>query len=530
MKKNFFFIATAAAITASLLAGCAAQTGSGQTSASAKVPETTSETQKPQAAAESAVSLESKNTESSEMQASKPDTPNIISDLSMLAAQPAYGANPDYDIWTTVPYLVEDAQIQFTATISADKELKNFEMQCFFFEDQKAQLEASGGTFTVTVDELGFMKDIAPKVVQYAVEQNLWLSTKDCPGQYGVFNDPGDQPVAVNYIPDNRPLYVQAGVWEDDFERGNQSLNGLATEIKDETLAAYKQPCDTKGTVEAFQYDTYYYAKDLEDGDALSHATPITKTAYAYLPAGYDPTKEYNILYLLHGGGDNAAKWFSQQDTGNGEIGSGYAVNILDHLIADKKAEPFIVITPGLYNEEDEGTQELNGYTETFAYELRDLMPVAESKYSTYAADTSDEGLIASRDHRAFAGLSMGSLTTWHSAVAQCLDVVGWFGNMSGGPSSDVGEAKDYTTNTLIPAIEKAYADSYPIHMLLSMNGVHDIALEPHVETHKLLVDFADNNDALTVGENYDFIVSDGAHNFEAWNLYLYDMAQVFFK
>lgn len=530
MKKKFFSIATATTITAGLLAGCTTQTGSGQTLSPAEISEASNETEKLLSAEESTVSLENESTAPSKGQASTTDTPNIISDISMLAAQPAYGANPDYDIWTTVPYLVEDAQIQFTATISADEEFKNFEMQCFFFEDQVVKLEASGGTFTVTEDELGFMKDIAPDVVQYAVEQNLWLSSKDCPAQYGTFSDPGDQPAAVNYIPDNRPLYVQAGVWEDNFERSNENLNGLATEIKDEALTSYKQPCESKGTVEAFQYDTYYYAKDLENGDALSHATPITKTAYAYLPAGYDPAKEYNILYLLHGGGDNAAKWFSQQDTSDGEIGGGYAVNILDNLFANKKAEPFIVITPGLYNEEDESTQELNGYTETFSYELRDLMPVAESKYSTYAADTSDEGLIASRDHRAVAGLSMGSITTWHSAVAQCLDVVGWFGNMSGGPSADAGEAKNYTANTLIPAIEKAYADGYPIYMLLSMNGVHDMALEPHVETHKLLVDFANNNDALTIGENYDFITSDGAHNFEAWNLYLYDMAQVFFK
>lgn len=58
----------------------------------------------------------------------------------------------------------------------------------------------------------------------------------------------------------------------------------------------------------------------------------------------------------MHGGGDTAKKWFSQNDTTDGEIGSGYAVNILDNLFANGDAEPFIVVTPGLYNDGAEGT------------------------------------------------------------------------------------------------------------------------------------------------------------------------------
>ena len=454
----------------------------------------------------------------------------VVTDISQLSAQPAYGANTDYAYWTTIPYMVEDAQIQFTATVSADEALEAFEVQCQFFEDQLATVEYVEGTLTTTQDNTGFMTDIAPDVVQYAIDQDIWLTTDNCPAEYGVFSDPGDEPAPVNYVEDTRPLYIQAGVYEEDFERSNASLNGLATSIKDENLAQYKQPCEIKGTVESVEYDTYYYAKDLADGDAQSHATPITKTAYVYLPAGYDNTKQYNILYLLHGGGDYAGKWFSQQDTADGELGTGYAVNILDNLFANGDAEPFIVVTPGLYNDGEEGTQELTGFTETYGYELRDLITVVEQNYSTYAEDVTEEALIASRDHRGFAGLSMGSITTWHSAIVNCLDIVSWFGNMSGGPSADQKEAEDYTSNVIIPAIEEGAAKGYNINMLLSMNGVHDIALEPHVATHKLLVEFAENNDALEVGENYDFIASDGAHTFEAWNLYLYDMAQVFFK
>ena len=528
MLKKGFVILTSAAIAAASIAGCGNSANNPENSAATESAVQTPDADATQEASEAAQEEENQAQETGAAQGN--GEINVITDVAELSAQPAYGANTDYAYWTTVPYMVEDAQIQFTATVSADEALKAFEVQCQFFEDQVATVEDVDGTLTTTADNTGFMTDIAPDVVQYAIDQNMWLTTDNCPAEYGVFADPGDNPEPVNYIEDTRPLYIQAGVYDEDFERANDSLNGLATSIKNETLEQYKQPCDTQGTVETIEYDTYYYAKDLADGDALSHATPITKTAYVYLPAGYDASKQYNILYLLHGGGDYAGKWFSQQDTTDGELGKGYAVNILDNLFANGDADPFIVVTPGLYYDGEEGTQELNGFTETYGYELRDLIPVVEGKYSTYAEDTTDEAIVASRDHRAFAGLSMGSITTWHSALANCLDIVSWFGNMSGGPSADVADSEDYITNTIIPIIEEGAANGYAINMLLEMNGVHDIALEPHVAAHKLLVDFAENNDALEVGENYDFITSDGAHTFEAWNLYLYDMAQVFFK
>lgn len=438
-----------------------------------------------------------------------------------LPAAPEYGANPDYPLWTTVPYEVEDAGITFTATVSANEDLSEFEILCNFFDDQKAVVTYDGTTVTIVSDRTGFMKDLAPGIIEAALAQDLWLPTSACSLEYV---DP-----AAN---DNLPTYIQAGVWEDDFERANVNLNGLATDINDEGLAAYKQPCETKGTVVSLEYDTYYYAKDAMDGNIDSHATPVTKTAYVYLPAGYDQTKQYNVLYLLHGGGDTAETWFSQFDTETNALGEGAAVNILDNLFSNGDAEPCIVVTPGLYDVE--GSEEIdatsNYVTDSFAKELRDLIPVVESTYSTYAEDVSEQGLIDSRDHRALAGLSMGSITTWHSGVAQCLDVVSWLGNMSGGPSSDVDEAVSYTNETVIPALEDAASQGYPIHMLLSFNGTMDMALEPHVATHHALLDWMENSDVLTAGENYDFVVSNGSHAWTAWNLYLYDMMKVFFK
>ncbi len=62
-----------------------------------------------------------------------------------------------------------------------------------------------------------------------------------------------------------------------------------------------------------------------------------------------------------------------------------------------------------------------------------------EGAYSTYAADTSEEGLRASRDHRAFCGFSMGSVATWRT-FQYCLDYFRYFMPSSGSLTQDGGE------------------------------------------------------------------------------------------
>lgn len=59
-------------------------------------------------------------------------------------------------------------------------------------------------------------------------------------------------------------------------------------------------------------------------------------------------------------------------------------------------------------------------------------MPYIESKYSTYAENTTEEALRNSREHRAFGGFSLGAVTTWHQFIYN-LDYVKYFLPMSGG-------------------------------------------------------------------------------------------------
>lgn len=77
--------------------------------------------------------------------------------------------------------------------------------------------------------------------------------------------------------------------------------------------------------------------------------------------------------------------------------------NILDHAIADGKINPLIIVCPAYNNTSGEDSADYSlalKLTDQYHQELaRDLIPAVESKYSTFAEDTTEEGIKKSRDH-----------------------------------------------------------------------------------------------------------------------------------
>ena len=67
-----------------------------------------------------------------------------------------------------------------------------------------------------------------------------------------------------------------------------------------------------------------------------SKTSPTPIRAYVYTPPDYDknPSKRYPVLYLQHGAGEDETGWSSQ----------GHAGLIMDNLIAEGKAKPFIIV------------------------------------------------------------------------------------------------------------------------------------------------------------------------------------------
>ncbi len=295
-------------------------------------------------------------------------------------------------------------------------------------------------------------------------------------------------------------LAVFQGFWKMRYEAAHNA-DGQA---RDELWAVPEKydgaEPEQAGTVEEVVYETKAYATD---------ERTVTKTAYVYLPYGYSEEREYNILYLMHGTGDDEKYWLKTNP---------YNKTMLDNLIASGDIQPLIVVTPTFYVEDD-CAEDLDQLTYFFAKELRnDLMPEIESSYSTYAKSADDVGFSESRDHRAFAGLSRGAVTMYHSVLCQSLDYFSWFGAFSG--SRTDAQAFEDTIQA------RDFAD-LPIHYLYVASGNFDFALPGQVQDYQALLDIEPR---LRSGVNTTFDVFPMRyHSMGNWHLALYNYLQKIF-
>ena len=271
-----------------------------------------------------------------------------------------------------------------------------------------------------------------------------------------------------------------------------------------------KTDCDQKGTIEELAYETPLYISDT--------STIVTKHLWVYLPYGYDQNKQYNVLYLMHGGGETEIYWLA------GERWGPTTRNVLDNMIKNGVCDPFIVVTPTFYPpegnyENPEGAEQL---TYVFADELRNqIVPLVEAKYSTYAkGDVSEANLAATRDHRAFAGFSMGSMTSIHSVLMKNLDLFSWVGSYSGAKT----EVKDF-----LDALNADGVKNLPVRFWYNGNGKADIAHDEHDEfCHGVVKAMPER---FTDGENFAWIdLRDGSHAYQSWLVDLYNCMLVFFR
>lgn len=155
-----------------------------------------------------------------------------------------------------------------------------------------------------------------------------------------------------------------------------------------------------------------------------TNGKPVTKPAYVYLPYGYSEDGQYDVLYLIHGWMMRAQDYLSDE----AEIKT-----LFDQMIARGEVKPFIAVSLTFDAENEPQTYERSvEELAQFHFELRnDAIPYLEDRLAVYAEHTSLKGLRASRSHRAFAGFSMGAVTTWHQFIFN-LDLIRSFIPMSG--------------------------------------------------------------------------------------------------
>lgn len=279
--------------------------------------------------------------------------------------------------------------------------------------------------------------------------------------------------------------------------------------------AAYTTPSERPGTVVQVEYDSEDYLR----GDA-----PVSKTAWVYLPYGYDENDtetRYDILYLMHGWGGAAGEYFY--------MGNGMIKNMLDHMIENGEIRPIIAVSATFYNENsdrDFGASE--DALREFHRDFTDhLMPAVEGTFHTYAASTSLEDLAASRDHRAFGGFSLGSVTTWME-FCHDTDYIRYFLPMSGS-SWYYGTYGDFQTVRNVDYVQQIVEEND-----LNERGYfiyHAVGTEDVVKSQSLMMaDEMLSRDGVFPPEHYVFYQKAGGHHdFDAVQEFMFNALPRFF-
>ena len=220
------------------------------------------------------------------------------------------------------------------------------------------------------------------------------------------------------------------------------------------------------------------------------------RMVYVYTPPGYETGKQkLPVLYLLHGNGQIESSWTW---TGRTNV-------IMDNLLAEGKIKPMIVVMPfGHVTREiktvanptaapsptDQGVIEKELMTA--------IKPMVESKYR----------VLTDRDHRAIAGLSMGSaqsqMITLHN-----LDQFAYLGAFSAAGNRAEWEKADGQTLTK------------KLKVIWLGCGTEDFAYDGMKNLHTLLE---------TKKVKHVWNESGAGHSWPNWQVYLTKYAQLLFR
>jgi len=232
-----------------------------------------------------------------------------------------------------------------------------------------------------------------------------------------------------------------------------------------------------------------------------------------YTPAGYeDSAKRYPVLYLLHGAGGDENAW--------SELGR--AVQILDNLIAQGKAEPMIVVMPNgngaqqavpgeyansMYKPSFMNARTMDGAIET-AF-VKDIVSYVDAHYRT----------LADKRHRAIAGLSMGGFHSLYVSLnnPDTFDYVGLFSAAinRGNPQGEYAAIyKDMDAK-----LARQFAT--PPRLYYIAIGKTDFLYKDNTDYRKRL-------DAK--GYRYEYVETDDGHIWSNWRKYLNWFAPKLFK
>lgn len=297
--------------------------------------------------------------------------------------------------------------------------------------------------------------------------------------------------------------------------------------------------------------ENFYALKNVPHGQLrevryYAKSSSSIRRCYVYTPPDYEqnPYKRYPVLYLQHGAGEDETGWGNQ----------GHAGLIMDNLIAEGKARPFIIVMenggsiggPGRGGPRrggsQSGTTNANaapggiasaGSTNTApaggprgrggfgggfnfsAFEhvlIDDLIPYIDANFRT----------IADQPHRAMAGLSMGGMQTHNISLAH-LDTFSHIGIFSGGIISinEITNLDDFKREVRLVFVSYGSRELDSSNRRGGAGGRGPFGGDPKA-----------NDEALkAAGINSHFYVSpQTAHEWQSWRRSLNEFAPLLFQ
>ena len=234
-----------------------------------------------------------------------------------------------------------------------------------------------------------------------------------------------------------------------------------------------------------------------------------------YLPEGYGThEKDYPVLYLLHGSGDDETGWLTK----------GRAKAVLDSLITNDLCQPMIVVMPNGYLEQTgkHYPKEKRLWMEsTFEENFSQLIAWTEAHFHT----------LTDKQHRAIAGLSMGGFHTMHTTALlnQAFDYVGIFSALYVPHTKQSHAERNLEISDLALSDKPVYNQTEALLQLQFANppklywiavGKDDFLYQDNVVYRQYL-------DAKQYP--YEYHESEGGHTWDNWIAYLTIFAQRLF-
>jgi enterochelin esterase-like enzyme len=236
----------------------------------------------------------------------------------------------------------------------------------------------------------------------------------------------------------------------------------------------------------------------------------MQRRMHVYTPPGYDASsRRYPVFYLLHGGGDEDSGWST----------IGRAGFILDNLIAEKKAQPMLVVmpngslpmpanlprpTPGTTRSPEIAAAYAAARARFVPELMKEVVPDVERNFR----------VLADREHRAIAGLSMGGGQTLQVITANP-DQFAYVGVWSAGIGQNPAEWE--TTNA-------AFLDNPKINSWIKLFSISVGDKDFTLNGSKSLAEVLDKR-----GIKNQIHISGGGHTWINWRHYLNDLAPKLF-